>query len=173
MKSKPINKSHYAELVIPLKSYLVKFIAKNHPIEPFFVKSKNCHFSAIILDQVKRSYYKNLLKYEDGKYIQFRCMLPLSENRFTIDNETVLRINQNLRLMFDQQLIDFISIFIEKKGDIKLACESFMEFYDIQDDDLTFDAMVKMYYRARYPREVADVKHKETMNEYQLKLFEK
>lgn len=75
--------------------------------------------------------------------------------------------------MFDQQLIDFISMNIEKKGDILKSCECFMHFYDIQDEDLTIDAMTKMYYRARYPREVADKKHQETMKEYQLTLFEK
>lgn len=144
-----IPKNHCG-IVVPVKTYLVKFIAKNYSVEPFIVKKNSCHISAIILDQIKKSYSKPQLAYKEEIYTQLTCMVPLSENKFTVDQETVLRINQNLKEMFDQQLSDMVSMTNKKIGDIRNAVFQFCDYYGITEDDLKYDTVVKMYYRARY-----------------------
>jgi hypothetical protein len=163
---------NYITVLIPIKTYLVKFIGKFKEIEPFYVKKNNCHISAIILDQVKKYYSKNRLSFHEDKYTNFECKIPLSENRFTVDQETVLRINQNLDHMFDQQLIDMVSMSQEKRGDILESIQIFLKYYELEEDDLAVPTCVKMYYRARYPRDESDKKIKEDVRRWeQLQLF--
>jgi hypothetical protein len=37
-----------------------------------------------------------------------------------------------------------------EKGDIKDNIIKFMQYYDLTDDDIAWDTLIKMYYRARF-----------------------
>jgi hypothetical protein len=88
----------------------------------------------------------------------------------------VLRINQRLDDLFDQQLSDMVSMTNEKKGDIYKSIETFAKFYDISEDDRSIPTLIKMYYRARYtgnPIE-RERKIKEEIHKWkQLSIFDK
>jgi hypothetical protein len=138
---------------IPLKCYLLKFIAKNHDINPFKLSTGKCHLSSIILDPLKKEgSIKPPLRGDDTKYVNLICSIPLGEQRFFFDESSILRINQRLDSMFDQQLCDMVSITNERKGDIFARVKQFTDYYNIGEDDLKFETVIKMYYRARYPR---------------------
>lgn len=142
------------EVKIPVKKYLKKFIAKTHQTEPFVLSTGKCHFSALIMDPIKKDYHKTVLKPDEGGYTDLSVMIPLSERKFTVDKETILRINQRLKSMFDQQLFDMVSMFNQKKGDMFDGIQQFVDYYNMSEDDLKFETIVKMYYRARLPEKI-------------------
>lgn len=141
------------KIEIPIKTYLKKFIAKNHCVEPFKISTGKCHISAILLEPLKKEgSIKATLRGDDTKYEYLECLMPENDSRFFFDNSTVLRINKRLDAMFDQQLCDMVSITNERKGDIFMRVKQFTDFYKISEDDLKFETVIKMYYRARYPQ---------------------
>lgn len=162
------------EVQIPIKTYLIKFLAKNNEIEPFLASTGKCHFSSIILDPLKKDFVKDDLKLDEGKYQNLRVSLPLGENRFWFDKTSILRINQRLQSMFNQQLCDMVSITNERKGDIFFRVQQFCDYFQIGEDDLKFDAVIKMYYRARYGSNKNEMNHLiklEQSRNQQLSLF--
>lgn len=143
----------YVDVEIPIRGYLKKFISVSKDTEPFQIQLTKCHYSAIILEPLKKSFvkvgtseFKNL---EDRLKIRMTSSV-MKESKFWFDVETIMCIDNRLKSMFDQQLIDFITISIKKKGDIKESIFSFMEYYNLTDDDIKWDTLCKMYYRARY-----------------------
>lgn len=159
------------EVKIPIKLYLKKFIAKTHCTDPFTITTGRCHFSALILDPIKKDYHKHILKPEEGVYTDLILLVPLNERKFTVDKETVLRINQRLKSMFDQQLTDMVTMTNQKKGNIFESVKIFTSYYDIQEDDLKFETVVKMYYRARFPQDRKQLVKEELDRYKQLDLF--
>jgi hypothetical protein len=157
---------------IPIKGYLKKFIAKDHEVEPFKISLGKCHFSSIILDPIKRDYSKFHLLEKEGKYEMMKILVPFPEKKFTVDQETVLRINQRLKEMFDQQLSHMVTMCNERKGDIYNQVQRFVDFYGITDDDLDFYTVVKMYYRRRHPSESKRMIKEEMERYQQLALFD-
>lgn len=73
-------------------------------------------------------------------------------NRFLIDQETVVQIDGRLRDLFFQTLFNFVTMQYEVKGDYYNGIHKFMNFYDINDDDIKFETLVKDYYRERHPQ---------------------
>jgi hypothetical protein len=161
----------HLEVKIPIKTYLKKFIARTHSVEPFVVSKGKCHFSSIIMDPIKKEFKKDTLKIDEEIYTNLSVMIPLTENRFGIDQETVLRINQRLKSMFDQQISDMVSMTNKKKGDIFESVKKFTDYYDITEDDLKFETVIKMYFRARYPTESKKLVTEEMKRVEQLTLF--
>lgn len=152
------------EVKIPIKKYLKKFIAKTHETEPFVISTGKCHFSALIMDPIKKDYHKTFLKPDGSDYTDLSVMIPLNERKFTVDKETILRINQRLKSMFDQQLFDMVSIYNQKKGNIFDGIQEFVDYYNISEDDLKFETIVKKYYRARLPEKPKKEKKKSLSN---------
>lgn len=74
----------------------------------------------------------------------------MREAKFWWDEETIMIIDHRLKSMFDQQLIDYITIRNQVKGDIKQSIMDFMAYYDMTEDDIAVETLIKMYYRARY-----------------------
>jgi hypothetical protein len=159
------------EVKIPIKAYLKKFISKNHPVEPFIISTGKCHLSALILDPIKKDFSKPTLKVDKEVYTDLRIIVPTNSNKFWFDEETVLRINQRLKSLFDQQLCDMVSITNERKGDIFKRVKEFTDYYNITEDELKFETIVKMYYRARYPEEREKLIKEEMIRYEQLSLF--
>lgn len=163
-------------VTIPLKTYLIKFIAKNHSIDPFILSKGKCHISSLILDPLKKEgSIRPPLKPEIGNYADLVCLIPNGDTRYFFDQSSVLRINQRLDSMFDQQLCDMVSITNERKGDINQRIQQFVDFYNISEDDLAMPTIIKMYYRARYQKDPIERERKikdEIERWKQMKLFE-
>lgn len=144
----------YVDVKIRIRPYLKKWISSNREVEPYFtVSPTKCHFSALFLEPLK----KDMIKVSEGdhKFLTSDFTLRMSpsvmrEGKFWWDANTVLLIDKRLKAMFDQQLVDFINIANQQKGDIKESIYAFMEYYDLTDDDIHWDTLVKMYYRARF-----------------------
>jgi len=143
----------FVDVDIPIRGYLKKFISVSKDTEPFIVQLSKCHFSAIIYEPLKKPYVK--VGISEFKNLDARLKVRMNstvmrESKFWFDVETIMCIDSRLKAMFDQQLIDFITIMQKKKGDIKESIFAFMEYYNLSDDDIKWDTLVKMYYRARY-----------------------
>ena len=143
----------HVDIIIPVRSYLKKFIANSREVEPFILSLSRCHFSAVILEPIKKGYKKVSLKESDHLNDELKIRMGSSvmkENKYFIDNYTVMSIDFKLKSMFDQQLVDYITINNSKKGDIKESIQMFMDHYGISEDDLKWETITKMYYRARH-----------------------
>lgn len=151
--SKTTNDPMSIDVRIPIRSYLKKFVASHANVEPFTVSLTRCHFSCIFIEPLEKTQPKAGFKDKDLLNDSLTLKMGPSvmrENRFWWTPEIIMSIDYRLKAMFDQQLIDFITIANRKRGDIKQSIFDFMDYYGITDDDVKWDTLVKMYYRARY-----------------------
>lgn len=165
----------FVDVDIAIRPYLKKWISSNKQVEPcFHVSLTKCHFSALFLEPLK----KNVQKVGTGehKFLTERLKLRMSstvmnEGKFWCDARTVLLIDKRLKAMFDQQLVDFITMTNKQKGDIKESINCFMEYYDLSEDDISWETLVKMYYRARFYLPPAKQTRIEQVRQLELLLF--
>lgn len=152
------------KVTLPIRSYLKKFIAKFKSVEPFHLEQKRCHFSAIILEPLENEDPKcgeiEKIRFNE----ELTCIYHSAELRkkaFSISHESVLLIDFRLKTMFDQQLVDFITM-VRQGADMTIedAILLFCKHYEITDDDLALETVQKMYYRARYPQPKKELKPK-------------
>jgi hypothetical protein len=143
----------FVDINIPIRPYLKKWIASNKDVEPFIISLTRCHFSAIILEPLKKNRVKTATGEKKFLTTSICCRMSstvMRESKFWFDEDTIMIIDKRLKAMFDQQLIDFITITNKEKGDIKDSILIFMDYYDLSEDDISWETLVKMYYRARY-----------------------
>src|SRR3989338_9312030 len=94
------------DVVIPIRSYLKKFISYQSPVDPYFeLRPLRCHISAIIFESVKNGYQRT--KYNPGPLLNDKLTFRMNSsaqkyNRFFIDDQLVGRIDKRLKSMFDQ-----------------------------------------------------------------------
>lgn len=136
----------------PIRSYLKKFIGKYTCVDPFHITAKKCHFSAIILEPLSKKIV--IVEKCDKKRLNERLDCTFDsitdhEKKFWCSTAAIISIDFRLKELFDQQLIDFITINHSPKSTIDDNILRFLEYYEITEDDLTLDAAKKMYYRAR------------------------
>lgn len=163
----------FVDINIPIRPYLKKWIASNKDVEPFVVSLTRCHFSAIILEPLK----KNMVKVgtSEKKYLtdSLCCRMTstvMRESKFWFDQETIMSIDKRLKAMFDQQLIDMVTMTNAKKGDIKESIITFMDFYNLTEDDISWETLVKMYWRSRTYVPPAKVEKINKIEQQQLEL---
>lgn len=164
----------YIDVVIPVRSYLKKFIASHASVDPFIVSLTRCHFSCIFMEPLMKNRpkaaFKDQIHLNDSLTLRMRPSV-MNEKKFWWNSEVVMSIDYRLKSLFDQQLIDFINIANEKHGDMKQNIFSFMEYYQLTDDDVKWDTLWKMYYRARSFSTEHRQKKMETIIHQQLLLF--
>jgi hypothetical protein len=161
---------------IPIRSYLKQFIAKNHDVDPFKLSIGKCHISAIIFESFKENFKSVSLKEE--KHLNDSLIISMSSTaakhgRFLIDDETIWQIDGRLDDLFHQTLFDFVTMQYEVKGDYYNGILRFMKFYEIDEEMVKFETLVKSYYRYRKSKDNLEMPKKiPTMKEYeQLSLF--
>lgn len=164
----------YVDVRIPIRPYLKKFIASNKDVEPFNVSLTKCHFSALFLEPLKKDVIK--VGETEHKYLTDSINLRMSstvmrEGKFWWDHRTVLLIDKRLKAMFDQQLVDYINMANQQKGDIKDSINCFMDYYNLSEDDISWETLFKMYYRARFYVPPAKKDKIEKIYQAQLALF--
>ena len=163
----------YVDVTIPIRPYLKKWISSNKECEPFFsISLTKCHFSAILLEPLQKE--RITVGKSEYKFLtdEIRCRMSetvMREKKFWMTSETPLIIDKRLKAMFDQQLVDFITMTNREKGDIKDSILCFMDYYELTEDDISWETLVKMYYRARYY--VPPAKKKRMDEIHQLELF--
>lgn len=145
--------SIFVDVIIPVRPYLKKYVAHYAGAEPFHIKLTKCHVSAIFMEALKKERVKCGTK--EKKHLSDQLTLRMSstvmrEAKFWWDEETIMIIDHRLKSMFDQQLIDYITMRNQSKGDIKQSIADFMEYYQMTEDDISMDTLIKMYYRARF-----------------------
>lgn len=169
--------SQHIDLIIPIRSYLKKFISYEVEVEPAFTLSlSRCPYSAIILEPIKKSYVKTNLKDFKNLDDELRIrMTPsvMKENKYTIDDHTVMSIDNRLKALFDHQLCAHVTMLRSERGDIKDRILNFMDFYGITEDDLKYETVIKMYYRARYGVPSQKQERMDEVISYQTSLFGK
>jgi len=150
-----MNKGLIIEM--PIHSHIKKMIAMHKTIEPFKISIGKCVYSEIIFynftrQNIKLSYRKER-SFNDSLKIQISNE-QMRENRFRYDNKRIHKIDQLLRGMFEEKLVNFLDYNIEKKGthsngNIKDNILNFMDFYNLDDNDISFGGLQKMYFRHR------------------------
>lgn len=148
------------EIKIPIRSHLKKMIAKNREIIPFTVTYSKCHYAAIFYQAFEResftqNSFKSKLDYNDFIELSFPPHIA-QENRFGISRKRLSYIDAQLRSIFDEKLFDFLNHNCYEKGDIKKYSIQFMENYEITEEEITLDALVKSYQRYRKKTNVKD-----------------
>jgi len=145
--------SIYIDVKIPIRPYLKKFISHYAESEPFQIRLTRCHISAIMMEALKKDRVKCGTKEKKhlSDWLTIRqSSTVMREAKFWWDEETILIIDHRLKSLFDQQLIDYITICNQAKGDIKKSIIDFMNYYEMSEDDISVETLIKMYYRARY-----------------------
>lgn len=142
----------YFEVSIPIRSYLKKFIAAHKSVEPFELKPHKCHFTALFMEPAKKGYIRKEVESDDLLNDRIILRMPpsiIKENKFTFDENTIAAIDDKLYQMFKQQMIDFIVINNEKRGDILQSVIAFRDHYDIHEDDFKLETALKIFQRSK------------------------
>lgn len=145
--------SIFVDVRIPIRPYLKKFIEHYSGSDVFEIRLTRCHVSAIIMEALKKERVKVGTKEKRhlSEWLTIRqSSTVMREAKFWWDEETVMIIDHRLKSWFDQQLIDYITIRNQVKGDIKQSIIDFMNYYEMNEDDISVETLIKMYYRARY-----------------------
>lgn len=148
------------EIKIPIRTHLKKMIAFYREIDPLIISVDKDHYSAIFYQAFERDkFIKNCFKgriiYNDLIIIRFP-MRVTQENRFNIEYKRLQYIDAQLRSIFDEKLFEYLNEHCYEKGDIKNHCIQFMQKYDISEEEITLDALVKSYQRYRTKTSVKD-----------------
>jgi uncharacterized protein YwgA len=149
------------QLTIPIKPFLKKMIAKNNAVEPFLIKQR-CHYGQLIFGNLKRNYIDIKVPANQNYPEQLSILISTElskQNRVMIDTRTVAAINQALSSMFYDKLFTFLECSSHGKGDIKRNVEQFLDTYEITEDDLKRDTLIKKYYRWRQKHPEKDTRN--------------
>ena len=136
---------------LPIRTYLKKFLAKHNEIYPFVLAPSKCHISAVILeslsvpDHVKWEHAHQL---NDTIEIVFNSEI-LQTHDFTLSNDRLKKVDQYLRSIFLHTFGPSVSLRYEQTGDIFRGIRAFMDYYNIEEDDIMFETLVKDFYRFR------------------------
>lgn len=144
---------NYTE-TIPIKSYTKKFLTKFLCTEPYTV-SKNDVFGNFLIHELKGSIYnfddrtKNEPEFEDALQI----IIPESySNKYKIKGislENIKAINNYLDRLFDSYFKSEMAKEIKKnkQSKIKDLIFEFRNFYQLTEDDISYETLKKKFYR--------------------------
>jgi len=139
---------------IPLKSYAKKFLTKIICTEPYKV-SKNDVFGNFLIHELKGSIYsideriKNYPEFQD----ELQIIIPESyANKYRIKGisfENVKAINNYIDRLFDSYFKSAMVREITKNENskIKQLIYEFRNFYDLSEDDISYETLKKKFYR--------------------------
>lgn len=148
------------EIKIPIRSHLKKMIQKNREVTPFTVSFDKDHYAAIFYqafqrDSFPQNSFKSKLEFNESIELSFPAHIA-KENRFHISRKRLSYIDAQLRSIFDEKLFDYLNDNCFQKGDIQKFSMLFMEKYEITEEEITLDALVKSYQRYRKKTNVKD-----------------
>ena len=141
------------DVTIPIRPYLKKFLSKNARVDPYFTLSLyGCHVSAIIFECFKEDWAK--VSHESDRYMTDKLSIHMPTTvtrykRFYVDDALVYTIDKRLKSMFDQQLMDYSIISHGITGKLKQSMITFLDFYGINEDDVSLEALYRYFYRTR------------------------
>jgi len=135
-------------------------IAKHREVFPFVISFDKDHISAIFYNAFERESYpqnsfKSKLQFNDSIELHFPEHIA-KENRFNLDRKRLSYIDAQLRSIFDEKLFDYLDHNCFGKGDIQKYSIEFMNLYNISEEEITIDALVKSYQRYRKKNNVKD-----------------
>jgi hypothetical protein len=140
-------------VTIPIQHYLKKYLAKTLDVSPLQMHNR-CHVTALLLEPLKKGFIPSKeelsVKFDDF----LTCVMNTSilrENKFHIDKDVVLRIDTLLSDKFNEDCFCFIDQQRSKDPNWhdQTSILEFMEYYELQDEDIQFDTIKKRYYRHR------------------------
>lgn len=148
------------EIKIPIRAHLKKMIASNRNIAPFVVTFDKDHYAAIFYqafqrDSFTQNSFKSKLDFNDFIELSFPPHIA-KENRFQLSRKRLSYIDAQLRSIFDEKLFDYLNDNCFEKGDIQKFSMEFMKKYEITEEEITLDALVKSYQRYRKKSNVKD-----------------
>lgn len=147
------------KITLPIQPHLLKMISKTNSVDPFVIKQR-CHYGQIIFSNLKKNYVDtqpptNTKAYSGNLQVLIANELA-KQNKIILDDKTVQSIHQALNSLFYDKLFTLLDFNASGKGDIKENINRFMESYDITEDDLKRETVVKKYYRYRQNKDEND-----------------
>jgi hypothetical protein len=140
------------EQTILVKSYLLKFLSKRVPTDPFILTERN-RYGIFIINMLRhsdviRTHHKYEIKEKTDK---LRIRIKEHYERaygINISAWHQWQFNNMLRDEFQDRMLEYVtSRNSGRKGDIKNALQDFLDIYDISEDDLPFRTLIKMWER--------------------------
>lgn len=142
-------------LTIEVKSYLKKFLAFHHSVEPFVLTEKNRHglfiLNALRHSEVIRSGKRYTLQ---GRTEPMQILLREHYERsfgLHISSWHQYQFNSFLLDEFHDRMLEHVACqYTGRKGDYKRALLGLREKFSITEDDLAFKTLEKMFEREKY-----------------------
>lgn len=168
------------DLIIPIKPYLKKYLAKQKIIHPDgYIQVSSTHIIGVLLLKMlekKKTYIYNRLydfSKHDSIYIRLNKLIVKNRIGDSLQSENIYFFNKAVHELLMRDLDMYISTrselcdefamtvelelkryaslekIINKKSEMYLAIEYFLSKFEITEKDLTFETLVKSYYRYR------------------------
>ena len=144
--------SYEMNLSIPIQSHLKKMIGKFHAVEPFRIKVGRCPYSSIIYNTLQKQSIRVKPTKEDKFNDKLDIIIPsdlTKQMSWYLNDRGISAINSALRGLFQERLILHLTYTCEDKGDIKKDILSFLEMHGIEEEEFSYEACKKMFYRYR------------------------
>jgi hypothetical protein len=137
---------------IPAQSYLKKYLLHELGPEPIRISNKD-RFGAFLRRLLQRNAAIRH-SYHDPQEAVIEFQLPwdyLTRNGCQVTREAVHRFKQFVREDFYRSLKNYLDAATLYNSDllIRQAIEDFMDRYELNEDDISYEALKKHYYRAR------------------------
>lgn len=140
------------EITIPMRSHIVKMIARTKSIDPFIITMRDCIYSALIYSALQKKYCAVENRKKDVYNSELKITIPAMyslENRIYYDNQTLTFIDNSLRALFKEKFLLYMSDNCEENGDIKKYISKFMKNYNLTEDDINPESLTKLFWRKR------------------------
>lgn len=135
------------ELKIYLKAHIRKFVMKHHPgKEPLYVDEKSMLGNALmnsVIDKRKYKFDKAINAYDQ----ELRIIPTLRIKQRSPRAFKLVRVNIELEKWFRQSLLVWVSAQVAAGVPASASCKDFLLYYKIDDNELSFDAVHKIWLR--------------------------
>jgi len=145
-------------ITIPVKPHLKKFLLKRYNGHPCL--SMTDEFSAVLIQIIEGKRFLKPYEYENRKYTDsITFSIPAwysSLNMITLKPSHLILFNQFVDGAFRERIFDSVMIELANSpreyNVIKPVIKRFMVYYDINEDELAYDSLMKYFYRWRKER---------------------
>lgn len=138
---------------VPIRSYFLKFIAKFHKISPFEITKEKQPINVVFFDafsRQKKGEKETVFHSKFNDQIQVRLSADFYAQKTPISKDFLNFVDSGIRVIFEKELHLYLDKNCFGKGDIQKYCLEFMDDYNISEDEISLDALLKSYQRYRH-----------------------
>lgn len=136
----------------PVSKHVYKYLQKK--VGEKLVATRSDYFGSLVLDIISKKYYKNHTLSSELSFpveIGFRYLVDYG---IYLNTSIVKKFDLQVDNMFREEMIAHIEIMVSKDFERKEALEDFLHYYNIDEDDIKLETLLKFFDRKIKERKI-------------------